>query len=361
MKESIILKKIVDNQFIEKSKIIYPFVTVIITSYNYERYIISCLKSVERQNYPNYKCIIVDDCSTDNSVEKIDEFINNTDSKNKFTLIQHNKNGGQMSAFKTGLNAADGVFIVYVDADDILFDDFLTTHIQHHLTSMISIAFTSSNQLQIDENNQILYCNHPDLSTYGKLRLIDSNILLDGPWIWATTSSMMFRKAVLEMIIPDETDHFRICADAYISRFANMIGGSLLVPTVHGCYRKHGANNFSKNPFIGGILPTGDVRSHPTYNVMKDLIISHIAINREKFVEVLTKAGVLKILWILINQPFEINKLVKKYPELFDNRSKLFTLKLMLIFCPSIFVKNLCKKFKRFIKKPRDSLMKLIL
>ena len=48
-------------------------VSVIIPNYNYEKYIEERIDSVMRQTYPIYECIILDDCSTDNSVKKIEK------------------------------------------------------------------------------------------------------------------------------------------------------------------------------------------------------------------------------------------------------------------------------------------------
>ena len=60
---------------LEQTDIKSPFVTVIVTNYNYDRYIVSCLKSIAGQTYRSFNCVIVDDCSSDHSVELIQEFI----------------------------------------------------------------------------------------------------------------------------------------------------------------------------------------------------------------------------------------------------------------------------------------------
>lgn len=351
MESSSIIEKLYANPYIEKMNLHYPFVTIIITNYNYSKYIVACMESVDNQTYPNYKCIIVDDASTDDSVQKIQEFIDNHKSNCNFHLIRMKINGGQMAAFKKGLENAEGIFIVYVDADDIIMPDFIATHVNHHLTFKSSVAFTSSNQFQIDENNQILYCNHPDHFANGELTYINSDHGIYGNWVWATTSSMMFRKAVLDMIIPSDTESFRICADAFIAKFANMLGGSLLIPTVHGCYRRHGENKFSSNPFIGGMLPTGDMRLHPAILTTKNLIIAHLSENIENFNAALTVPGVLKIILMVLNRPCEINKVIKQYPSLITKRP-LYKIKLM--FFISIALRNLKIILKLLFRMPLD-------
>ena len=46
-----------------------PLVSVIVTSFNYAPYIEACLSSIGRQTYPHFECVVVDDASTDDSVE----------------------------------------------------------------------------------------------------------------------------------------------------------------------------------------------------------------------------------------------------------------------------------------------------
>jgi len=355
-----VFKKIYNHPYIEESGINYPLVTVVVTNYNYSKYVVSCLESVKRQTYPNYKCIVIDDCSIDDSIEKIKDFLNNESLGQKFSLIRHKENRGQMAAFKTGLEAAEGAFIVFVDADDILFHDFLETHIKYHLNSDIPVAFTSSNQLQIDENSQIIYCNHPQLDTHHKPKYIDYSAKFFGPWIWATTSSMMFRKSVLKVIMPADTNALKICADAYIAKFANLLSGSVLIPTVHGCYRRHENNYFSNNPFIGGVHPTGDSKMHPEYKVIRNMIISHIAAKKEEFTALLTEAMLIKIFIVLFDRFSEFHQFMNKNFNLYSTKSKSFILKFKIIIFISIILKNIRLAINHIIKQPMDFFIKLI-
>jgi glycosyltransferase involved in cell wall biosynthesis len=355
-----VYKKIYHHPCIEESGIKYPLVTVIVTNYNYSGYIVSCMESVRRQIYPNYKCIVIDDCSTDNSVDKIKGFLDHDSSRQNFSLIRHGKNRGQMAAFKTGLEAAEGAFIVFLDADDILFHGFLDTHVKYHLNSDIPVAFTSSNQLQIDENSQIIYCHHPQLDTHRKPKYIDYSAKFFGPWIWATTSSMMYRKSVLKVIMPADISALKICADAYIAKFANLLSGSLLIPTVHGCYRRHENNYFSNNPFIGGVHPTGDSRIHPEYKMIRDMIIAHIAANKEEFTALLTEATLIKIFIVLFDRFSEFHQFIEKNFNLYSTKSKSFMLKFKIIIFLSILSKNIRMAIKHIIKKPMDFFIKLV-
>jgi glycosyltransferase involved in cell wall biosynthesis len=323
------LQNALDDSRLLSSEIILPFVTVIVTNFNYENYIISCLKSVARQKYPYFKCVVVDDCSTDCSVERIEHFIHSDEAKGKFLLIRHENNLGQMEAFKTGLKHSEGVFIVLLDADDLLLEDFLISHVRAHM-SFGPVAFTSSNQYQINENNEIIAGTHSDLQTGNKFRYVYPDSIHEPFWIWATTSSMMFRKSVLDIIMPDNGDEFRVCADNYICHFANLIGGSLLIPGIYGCYRRHGSNYFSCNPIVGGRLPTGDMKRHPKHHIVRLHILSHFLKYHEKFLSILSDWKFIMTL-LRITGPYELLKIKREYPDYFAKKSFIFFVKLLIM------------------------------
>ena len=272
-----------------------PKVSVIVTNYNYADYISDCLDSVSRQNYPDIECIVVDDHSSDDSAEKIKRFIDNDKSPVSFKLVRHDTMRGQYAAFRTGMEHAGGAFISFLDADDLLLPDFTSEHVRVHLT-LTPVAFTSSNQYQIDSTGQVIGGVHPDLFTQNRYRVIGTIALHRPFWVWATTSSMMFRRAVLGYVLADADEAFRKCADNYVAHFCNLLGGSILMPAVLGCYRRHQRNTFSNNPLIGGRLPTGDMRHHPAHKLVLRSIRARLLECREQFIALLGRSGFLHTL-----------------------------------------------------------------
>lgn len=91
-------------------------ISVIIPAYNAEKYIEETLDSVLSQTYQNWECIVVDDGSTDNSAELILSYCK-IDSRFRY---YKQKNAGPSKARNLGLENASGVFIQYLDADDVL-------------------------------------------------------------------------------------------------------------------------------------------------------------------------------------------------------------------------------------------------
>ena len=89
-----------------------PIVSIIIPNHNGEQYIDDALTSVSAQTEKNWECIIIDDASTDNSVQKIKQYIR--DDK-RFKLIQLSKNSGPAVARNAGLDAAQGKYIAFLE------------------------------------------------------------------------------------------------------------------------------------------------------------------------------------------------------------------------------------------------------
>jgi len=272
-----------------------PKVSIIVTNYNYADYISDCLASVSFQNYPDIECIVVDDHSSDNSAENIRRFIDSDKSSASFKLFSHGETRGQYQSFRTGMDHASGAFVTFLDADDLLLPDFVSEHVRVHLT-LPPVAFTSSNQYQIDSAGQVIGGVHPDLLTRNHYRMIGTVSLHHSFWVWATTSSMMFRRAVLDYVLGDADEAFRKCADNYVAHYCNLLGGSILMPLTLGCYRRHQRNTFSTNPLIGGRLPTGDMRYHPAHQQVLDSIRARLLECREQFVSLLGRSGYLHAL-----------------------------------------------------------------
>lgn len=95
-------------------------VSVIIPLYNKEEYIARCLQSVMNQTYQNIECIIVNDASTDNSLQISEKELKGYKGHIPFYILQHDKNRGLSAARNTGIDHAVGDYIEFLDADDEL-------------------------------------------------------------------------------------------------------------------------------------------------------------------------------------------------------------------------------------------------
>jgi len=96
--------------------IVGPLVSVIIPVYAVEKYLAECLDSVIKQNYHNLEIIIVDDGSPDRSLEIANTYAERDSRIKMFTR----DNGGLGAARNTGVTAANGTYLSFVDSDDVV-------------------------------------------------------------------------------------------------------------------------------------------------------------------------------------------------------------------------------------------------
>lgn len=91
-------------------------ISVIIPVYNIEKYVEKCINSIISQTYRNIELIIVDDGSTDNSPAICDKLAE----KDERIKIIHTKNSGLSEARNTGIEAANGQYLMFIDGDDFV-------------------------------------------------------------------------------------------------------------------------------------------------------------------------------------------------------------------------------------------------
>lgn len=98
-------------------------VSIIVPVYNVAEYIERCITSLLSQTKKNIEFIIVDDCSTDNSLSIIESMILNNSLKDKFKIIRHKDNKGASGARNTGILNSTGKYLYFLDSDDAITED----------------------------------------------------------------------------------------------------------------------------------------------------------------------------------------------------------------------------------------------
>lgn len=102
-------------------------VSIIIPVYNVAPYIKRCLDSVAAQTYTSIKCILVDDCGTDDSIDIARQWIENYKGNIRFVIFHHPKNQGLSAARNTGIEVATGDYVYFLDSDDAITPDCIKT------------------------------------------------------------------------------------------------------------------------------------------------------------------------------------------------------------------------------------------
>jgi teichuronic acid biosynthesis glycosyltransferase TuaG len=140
----------------------FPLVSIITPSHNCSAFISETIQSVLNQSFSGWEMIIVDDCSTDNSVEVIQSFV---EQDSRIKLIQLSENSGAAVARNTAIEAAQGRYISFLDSDDL----WLLNKLEKQLSFMQknNYPFTYAAYDKIDENGKVIgHVGVPDKVSY---------------------------------------------------------------------------------------------------------------------------------------------------------------------------------------------------
>lgn len=117
-----------------------PKVSIVIPTYNGSRYIEKTIRSVIEQTYENIELIVIDDCSTDNTIQIVNSLKQQL--KNNFTVIMNEQNSGLMKTNNYAAQACTGDYLMILGHDDLLAKD--------HVSEMLS---------KFDRETVMLWCN----------------------------------------------------------------------------------------------------------------------------------------------------------------------------------------------------------
>jgi len=123
--------------------------TCIVTCYNREIEIARAIQSILDQSHQDFEILLVDDCSTDNSVMIVEGF-----NSSKIRIIRHNVNQGQNAALNTGIDNANYDFLAFLDSDDTWEADYLRemqqTYIEHPEAAFVYCSLVNGPQWTLE-------------------------------------------------------------------------------------------------------------------------------------------------------------------------------------------------------------------
>jgi len=126
-----------------------PEVSIIITNYNYGQYISRSIRSCLSQKVIETEIIVVDDCSSDDTLVQIQPFLND------ITLIQNDKNVGVAEASNIGIKAAKSQFVIRVDADDFVTAD-MSYFMKQYMEANHDAFCVACDYILIDEQENVI-------------------------------------------------------------------------------------------------------------------------------------------------------------------------------------------------------------
>ncbi|WP_345993678.1 glycosyltransferase [Sulfurimonas sp. HSL-1716] len=149
--------------------------SIIIPTYNSSGFIYKCLDSLNRQNFPHdkFEVVVVDDASSDDTIKKVKKY-----NKLNLKLIELTENGGPGTARNHGIDASNGEWLLFIDSDDIVTEDYLSSlnsYIVHNDKNLMAVGFDwARDSAKHNESRKDFYTGRRD----GKF-LFDKNTLID--------------------------------------------------------------------------------------------------------------------------------------------------------------------------------------
>ncbi len=209
-------------------------VSIIIPAYNAEQFIDSTIRSVISQTYTHWELIVIDDGSMDDTKIIVEKLIN---FNNQIKYISQ-KNSGVSSARNNGIKHANGVYLAFLDADDLWRSTNLEEKVKH-LNAHQNVGLVHAPMEIVNQNSQ----------SQGEILSSKSGFILNDLLLWKTNlpspSSILVRRSVVDTIgnfdenlstAADQDFYFRVSSKFEIG----------MIEKVLGCYRVH-LNNMSKN------------------------------------------------------------------------------------------------------------------
>ena len=154
-----------NEQIIDSAPTAYPAISVVIPLFNTEEYITECLDSLLAQTFQDFEVIVVDDCSTDKSVEIVESYAPKFKGRLRLARTEKNSGGGGYVPRNIGLSLARGEYVYFMDADDYIAEIALETFYNAAKQYDADVIYTSAhydltkpNEMRVlrDKENQKL-------------------------------------------------------------------------------------------------------------------------------------------------------------------------------------------------------------
>lgn len=155
-------------------------VSIITPAFNAAAYVHSTISSVKGQSYNNWELLIVDDCSTDNTVEIVERA---AALDPRVRLIRQRKNGGPASARNSALDAAKGRWIAFLDSDDLWLPEKIESQLSFQRRRSAKVTFTAFRRISADGLQTGHLINIPERVGYrhllGNTVIATSTVMVD--------------------------------------------------------------------------------------------------------------------------------------------------------------------------------------
>jgi glycosyltransferase involved in cell wall biosynthesis len=226
-----------------------PLVSVIVPSYNYEKYIEHALKSIYDQDYDNIELVVIDDNSKDDSCLIINELISSEiyleRFKNRVKFLSHDQNQGAHNSINEGIRASQGQYVTILNADDLFEANRITQLIKHLVNadsefvfSRIKVIDGEGNDISTVSEQAINFINTQD--SIKKFPSIGWSLIPHNTAI--STGNMLFSRDIFNKL--NGFRNLKYCHDWDFALRCLLLSEPLFVESTYYYYRLHGNNTF---------------------------------------------------------------------------------------------------------------------
>ena len=220
-----------------------PMVSVIVPNYNHSKFLEKRIDSILNQTYQDFELILLDDKSTDNSVDILRRYAQNP----KVTAIEINEenSGSTFKQWEKGINMAQGKYIWLAESDDYADCDFLSKCVEQlQLNSNATLCYTGSDA--IDDNNNKLNIDFDKwttedqkhrVSTYNGNQFVKRNMYWHN-YIY-NASGVIFRRSVALGIQNNKWVNMCTCGDWYFWTEMAIQGDVVIIREKLNKFRQH--------------------------------------------------------------------------------------------------------------------------
>jgi glycosyltransferase involved in cell wall biosynthesis len=214
-----------------------PSVTVLIDTYNHERFIEEAIASVLEQDFPpsEMEILVVDDGSTDRTPEIVRQF------EPRVRLLRK-ANGGQASAFNAGIPEAKGEVVAFLDGDDWWAMNKLRV-VMDTFEGNPQAGSIGHGIFEFDSDSKTSRTLTPGTTQYFDLSTNQGAQTFRNFMAFLGTSRVSIRRSVLAKVLPIP-EALVVEADEFMSTMAVAYGGAVLLPDLLTFYRLHDGNLF---------------------------------------------------------------------------------------------------------------------
>lgn len=238
-----------------------PLVSVIIPNYNHAQFLDQRIESVLSQTYSNFEIIILDDKSTDNSIDVIQKY---KDNEHVSHIVTNQENSGStFKQWKKGFELSSGELIWIAESDDACTPELLETLVnEFEKDPQCTIAFCRSNKM--DTNGNIIGSDGIEKDLHINGRLFIKKYLCRHNYV-ANASSAIFRKKTLSLI--DESySNYRGNGDWLIWIEISRCGNVAYINKPMNLFRIHSSNTTARLTYSG----KSEIEGVELYNYLRE-------------------------------------------------------------------------------------------